>query len=152
MLTGANCQESSEHRGKDTMDTLGDLLTRIRNAALARRPRVVAPWSKIGESVCRLLQKEGYLSGVEVGTTTSSTGSSFAQLELTIAYTEDGEPIVSQITRLSKPGRRQHVRSRHLPRVLQGYGLTIVSTSSGIMTGREAKEKGLGGELLCLVW
>ena len=134
------------------MDTVGDLITRIRNAALARQQLTEAPWSRMSEEVCRLLAQEGYLSKVEVVPDESRRGAAISRLRLTLAYTRRGLPMLSEIKRVSKPGRRRYSRKTGFPRVLGGYGMAIVSTSKGVMTAREALKKGLGGEVLCTVW
>lgn len=134
------------------MDTLGNLITIIKNACLARRERAAAPWSKTSEAICRLLQKEGYLKSTQVIDAKTDRGSSIKNLVIEIAYADSGLPLLTNIKRVSKPGRRQTVRSGKLPRVLQGLGFAIISTPKGIITSLEAKKTKQGGEIICLVW
>jgi small subunit ribosomal protein S8 len=125
-------------------DPISDLLTRIRNGATARRGVVSLPYSKMKQSIAEILKANHYITEVKV---TEAGG--FKSLELTLPT--DPEAITSLI-RVSKPGRRIYVNSHDIPTVLGGRGLVIVSTSSGVMTGREARKQGLGGELICKVW
>jgi small subunit ribosomal protein S8 len=125
-------------------DPIADLLTRIRNASTARRRTVSMPYSKLKEQVAHILQEHGYLSEVSV-----AQDGGFKSLELSL--TGNPEAITSLI-RVSKPGRRVYTSAKDIPLVLGGRGLVIVSTSNGVMTGREARKKGLGGELICKVW
>ncbi len=125
-------------------DSISDLLTRIRNANTAHKRVVVMPHSKLKAQVAEILAQAGFLEGVK---TTEAGG--FKSLEL--ALPANPETITSLI-RVSKPGRRVYTSAQDIPLVLGGRGLVIVSTSSGIMTGRDARKKGLGGELICKVW
>ena len=125
-------------------DPISDMLTRIRNAVTARRSVVVMPDSKIKEAIAVILKKNGYIVDFSV-----SEANGFKSLEVTLP--EDTDTITSLI-RVSKPGRRVYVASTDIPTILGGRGLVIVSTSAGLMTGRDAKRKGLGGELICKVW
>ncbi len=125
-------------------DSIADLLTRIRNAATARKSGVVMPYSKMKEQVARILQANGFLADVTV----TETGG-FKSLELTLS---DDPEVITSLIRVSKPGRRVYVSSKDIPTVLGGRGIVILSTSGGVMTGRDAKKQGLGGELICKVW
>ncbi len=125
-------------------DPISDLLTRIRNAGTARRKVVVMPYSKLKEQVAAILQQNGFIQGIKV-----TTDGGFKSLELSLSA--DPEAITSLI-RVSKPGRRVYTSAKDIPLVLGGRGLVIVSTSGGVMTGRDARKKGLGGELICKVW
>jgi small subunit ribosomal protein S8 len=125
-------------------DPISDLLTRIRNASTARKKMVVMPYSKLKEQVAAILKDNGFIESVNV-----ATDGGFKSLE--ISLTGNPEAITSLI-RVSKPGRRVYTSSQDIPLVLGGRGLVIVSTSSGVMTGRDARKKGLGGELICKVW
>ena len=125
-------------------DSIADLLTRIRNANTARKSHVVMPYSKLKEQVAGILKDSGFIAGVKV---TEAGG--FKSLELELS--PDPEAITS-LVRVSKPGRRVYTSAKDIPLVLGGRGLVIVSTSGGVMTGREARKKGLGGELICKVW
>lgn len=133
------------------MDTIGDLISRIRNGYLARKESIVAPYSRISELICALLVKHGYLFGVTVSDTTTRRGSLVKQLVLTLRYVNNA-PILSGIKRRSSPGRRSYLRTRILPHVLDGEGLAVISTSKGLMTDKEARKDGIGGELLFVVW
>ena len=125
-------------------DPIADLLTRIRNATTARHSDVVMPYSKMKEAIAAILKTSGYIQDVKV-----AEAGGFKSLELKLSA--DRETITSLI-RVSKPGRRVYVGATEIPNVLGGRGLVIMSTSSGLMTGRDARKKGLGGELICKVW
>ncbi len=125
-------------------DSISDLLTRIRNANTARKRLVVMPYSKMKQQVADILVSNGFLENVKV---TADGG--FKSLELTLPV--DQETITSLI-RVSKPGRRVYTSAQDIPLVLGGRGIVIVSTSAGVMTGRQARKQNLGGELICKVW
>ncbi len=125
-------------------DTISDLLTRIRNASTARKRSLVMPYSKMSQKVAEILKDNGFIEGVNIG-----QNGAFKSLELTLS--DDPEKITS-LVRVSKPGRRVYTGAKDIPLVLGGRGIVIVSTSSGVMTGRDARKKGLGGELICKVW
>lgn len=129
------------------MDTLGDLLTRIRNAAMAGKRPVTARWSRAGEQVCKILRDKGYLKSVEI-----KKDGSKRLLVLEIAFGENNQPVINHVKRVSKPGRRIYAAAGKLPKVLRGYGLAVISTPKGIMTDGDARKAGLGGEVLCTVW
>lgn len=126
-------------------DPIGDMLTQIRNALMRRRQNVEIPHSKFRESLAKLLVKEGYL---EKAKNFKESGRPGKMLHLDLSY-ENGEPVISEIRRISRPGQRLYARSGKLPRKFRG--ITIVSTSRGLMTDNQARKKGLGGELLCEV-
>ncbi len=127
-------------------DPIGDMLTRIRNAAMARKKTIELPSSKLKVSVAKILFDEGFLTNVETtGTKPKET------LHLALAY-EGKEPKLAGVKRISKPGLRWYVGKKKIRAVMGGTGMSIVSTPSGVMTGRSAIKKGLGGELLCEVW
>jgi small subunit ribosomal protein S8 len=124
-------------------DPVADLLTRVRNAAVARHETVSIPTSRMKAEVARILRDEGYISGYEQPNA--------RELVLRLKYV--GKlPAVAGLRRISKPGLRVYARKDEMPRVLGGLGVAIVSTSSGLMTGRQAERKGLGGEVLAYVW
>lgn len=125
-------------------DSIADLLTRIRNAHTARRRQVVMPHSKLKEQVAQILKNNGFLEDVKV-----VSGSKFKSLELTLPT---DHTTITSLIRVSKPGRRVYTSAAKIPLVLGGRGIVVVSTSGGIMTGRDARQKGLGGELICKVW
>ncbi len=127
-------------------DPVGDMLTRIRNAAMARKKTVELPSSKLKVSVAKVLFDEGYLTHVEtVGNKPKEI------LQLALAY-EGKEPKLTGIKRISKPGLRWYIGKKKIRAVMGGTGMSIVSTPNGVMTGRMAMKKGIGGELLCEVW
>jgi len=125
-------------------DPVADLLTRVRNAAGARHETVSVPTSRMKAEVARILRDEGFISGYELS-------ANARELVLKMKYI--GKlPAVAGLRRISKPGLRVYARKTEMPRVLGGLGVAIISTSSGLMTGREAERKGLGGEVLAYVW
>jgi small subunit ribosomal protein S8 len=127
-------------------DPIADFLTRLRNAAQANRGDVTAPYSRIKEEIARILKREGYISEFEV-----DTQSKPAQIKVTMRFV-NRTPALTGLKRVSKPGLRKYVGSADIPRVLGGMGVAILSTSRGIITGREARKERIGGELLALVW
>lgn len=127
-------------------DPIGDMLIRIKNAQLARHEQLVLPHSNLKEAVARLLAENGYLEKVEV-----TEQDPQSELVLTLKYVED-LPGITGMERISKPGRRLYAKATQIPHTLNGYGITVVSTSKGVMTGEEARKKNVGGELLCKIW
>lgn len=127
-------------------DPIADMLTRIRNAIAVRKNEVVMPHSKVKEAVATLLKESGFITSVTV--TDVTIGKS---LKVTINR-EDENARITEIVRLSKPGRRYYVGSDQIPTVKRGRGIVIVSTSKGMMTGYQAKQQGVGGELICKVY
>jgi small subunit ribosomal protein S8 len=127
-------------------DPIADMLTRIRNAINVRKIEVVLPHSKLKQAVAELLKKNGFVAEVKV--TDATVGKT-----MKIVINEDGEnATITEIVRLSKPGRREYVGAAEIPTVKRGRGIVIVSTSKGLMTGAEAKKHGVGGELICKVY
>lgn len=126
-------------------DPIADMLTRLRNAAAVRKQEIVLPLSRVKFEIAKILEKEGYLSGVE------TTDAHHGQLKLKMRYTEDG-PAIRDVQRISKPGRRVYAAKAELPRVLNDHGIAVISTSSGLMTNKEARKRGLGGEVVCEVY
>ncbi len=129
------------------MDSIGDLLIRIKNAQGAKRQIVEMPFSKVKLAIAKLLAAEGLVEGVERKGIKPKE-----RLEIKLKYDQDGRPAITQARRVSKPGKRLYGRAKRLKQVKQGYGLAIISTSRGLMTEKEAKKKKLGGEILCEVW
>lgn len=125
------------------MDQIADLLTRIKNASAVNRSEVQVSYSKMKEAILGILKNEGFLSDF---TTEEEEGKKY--LKLTISQTK----VLVHIKRVSKPGRRIYVKNQEIPKPLRGLGTTIVSTSKGVVTGREAAKQGLGGELICEIW
>jgi small subunit ribosomal protein S8 len=126
-------------------DPISDMLTRIRNAGKALLPAVELPHSRMKESVAKILKSEGYVADVAV------EGSKIKKLKIHLKY-QGKKGVIEGLKRVSRPGLRRYVGSTEIPRVLNGMGISIVSTSEGVMTGTQAKKKNLGGELLCYVW
>lgn len=126
------------------IDPLGDMLTRIRNALMRRRTNVVTPASKLRQRVLDVLLEEGYIRGY---TETEDTDG-FKQFEIELKYYE-GAPVISEIKRVSKPGRREYSKARDLPLVQNGLGIAIVSTPKGVMSDAAARAQNVGGEILC---
>lgn len=125
-------------------DSIADMLTRIRNAYGARKERVEIPFSKMKQTIAEILLREGYIQEV-------NTVETPPQLILTLKY-QGKRPAVQSIQRESTPGHRQYCKKDELPNVLNGYGIMIVSTSRGIMTNKEARKLGIGGEIICSVY
>lgn len=129
-----------------TTDPIADMLTRIRNAAAVGKTEVIMPHSKIKQRIAEILVKNGYIVGAK-----SEDKGGFRQLVLDIDQQKSQKNITALI-RVSKPGRRMYAKRDEIPRILGGRGIVIVSTPAGMMTGYEARAKGLGGELICKVW
>jgi small subunit ribosomal protein S8 len=128
-------------------DPIADMLTRIRNASMVQHKQVVIPTSKIKVSIAKILQEEGFIEGYSV-TADKPQGN----LVLRLKYTGRGEPVLTGLERVSKPGKRVYTGHQDIPWVRAGLGISIVSTPKGLMTGRQARRNRLGGELLCNVW
>jgi small subunit ribosomal protein S8 len=130
-------------------DPIADMLTRLRNANVAQHDAVRMPSSKLKEALAAILEREGYISGYAVSDDGSRPGRT---LEVTMKYTSERVPSISGLRRVSKPGLRVYTKADRLPRVLGGLGVAVLSTSHGLMTDREARERRVGGEVLCYVW
>jgi small subunit ribosomal protein S8 len=128
-------------------DPLGDMLTRIRNGQRAHQPVIQSPASKFRTNVLEVLQREGYIRGYSHETVRPGV----AELKIELKYV-DGEPVIREITRVSKPGRRVYSRIDDLPRVYNGLGIAILSTPRGVMSDNEARAANVGGEVLCRVF
>lgn len=129
-----------------TTDPIADMLTRIRNAVLVRKHQVTLPHSKIKESVARLLAESNFIDGVEV------KEEGVGKLLTVKINDEDSNARITEIVRVSKPGRRYYVNAKEIPTVKRGRGVVIVSTSKGLMTGDQARSEKIGGELICKVY
>ena len=129
-------------------DPIADMLTRIRNATLARHERVRVPASRLKKTIAEVLKTEGFVS--EVSEEDGDQGLGF--LTLVLKYGRDRLPAIEGIRRVSRPGRRIYVRAQEIPKVRSGLGIAVLSTSRGIMSDRQARRAGVGGELLCEVW
>ncbi len=143
-----NCRELPNPPGKKIMDLIADFLIRIKNGYLARKKEVVVPYSKLNENLAKILVKEGYLENSQVP---SSDIKSKKELVVTLKY-EGKKPVLTDVVRLSKPGLRVYLKKAKIPLVLGGLGTMIISTPHGLMTGKEARAKGLGGEAVCKLW
>jgi small subunit ribosomal protein S8 len=129
------------------MDRIADMLTRIRNAQTAKIEKVEMPASKALLALAELLKGEGYIGAVK-----AYNHKGHRYLRLTLRYDDEGQPVIQEITRISKSGRRVYVGSDELPRVKNGYGVAVVSTSQGLMTDKKARAANIGGEVLCTVF
>jgi small subunit ribosomal protein S8 len=130
-------------------DPIADMLTRVRNANTAMHDTVRMPSSKLKEALAGILEREGYIEGFSV---TDDPGRPGRVLEITMKYTPERARTISGIRRISKPGLRVYTKADKLPRVLGGLGVAVLSTSQGLMTDREARQRRVGGEILCYVW
>lgn len=131
-------------------DPIADMLSRIRNATQSRHPRVDVPLSRLKVEIARILESEGYIQGFKVLETGGDGGR--PALRVLLKYGPRGERVISGIQRVSRPGRRVYFGRDDVPDVLAGLGTSILTTSRGVMTGREAVKAGVGGEVLCNVW
>ncbi len=128
-------------------DTISDMLTRIRNALMAKKSEVVLPYSNFKHNLARVLMTEGWINHVEVKETAG-----IKNLALLLKYDQEGSPVISGIKRVSKPGQRIYSGRTQIPKVLGGMGTTIISTSRGLMTDKQARQEKVGGEIVCQVW
>lgn len=128
-------------------DPIADMLTRIRNAYMVSHKSLVMPYSKFKKEVAKVLKEEGYISSFEE----FEDENKHKNLKIKLRYVND-KKVVSGLKRISKPGLRVYVNHKDLPRVLGGLGIAIISTSTGVMTDRQARYKGVGGEVVCYVW
>jgi len=130
-------------------DPIADMLTCIRNAVRIERPRVEMPLSKVKCGLAEVLKREGYIWDWREE---HEEGAPSKQLSIELKYGPNGEKVITGVERISRPGRRVYFRSTEVPPVLGGLGTSILTTSRGVMTGREARREGVGGEVLCNVW
>ncbi len=128
-------------------DPIADMLTRIRNANKAMHERAEMPTSRMKEEIARILKEEGYIRDYRV-----QKGESFDTLVVELKFGRNRERVITDLKRVSRPGRRVYARKDRLPRVLGGMGTAILSTSSGLITSRTAEQRGIGGEVVCFVW
>lgn len=128
-------------------DPIADMLTRIRNANLALHDSVEMPGSKLKGEIARVLREEGYITDYELREARVGT-----ELVVRLKYSRDRRRVISGLDRISKPGRRVYADRTTVPRVLGGMGISVLSTSQGVITGHEARRRGVGGEVLCSVW
>jgi small subunit ribosomal protein S8 len=128
-------------------DPIADMLSRIRNANKAMHDRAEMPTSRMKEEIARILKEEGYIRDFRV-----EKGESFDSLVIDLKFGRNRERVITDLKRVSRPGRRVYARKDRLPRVLGGMGTAILSTSSGLITSRTAEQRGIGGEVVCFVW
>lgn len=128
-------------------DPIADFLTRIRNAHQAKHDRLDAPASKVRLELCRILKEQGFIVDYEV-----IDGSPLDDIRVQLAYHDDGEPAIQHMSRVSRGGRRVYRGAKELKPVLAGIGVEIISTSQGLLTDQQARERGIGGEVLCEIW
>ncbi|MCX6388882.1 MAG: 30S ribosomal protein S8 [Solirubrobacterales bacterium] len=131
-------------------DPIADLLTRVRNGANAQHHDVLVPASGLKAEVARILTEQGYIESVTKEP--APEGEAGERLRLVLKYTENRDPVITGIRRVSRPGRRYYVDHDHIPKVQGGLGTAIISTSHGVMTGHEARRAGIGGEVVAHVW
>lgn len=127
-------------------DPIADMLSRIRNAIIADHKELVVPYSKIKTEIARVLREEGYVQDYEITEENKRKG-----IRIKLKYLKNGTSVITDIKRVSKPSRRTYVDKENIPRVVAGMGISILSTSHGVMTGAAARQKGVGGELLCTI-
>jgi small subunit ribosomal protein S8 len=128
-------------------DPIADMLTRIRNANLARHEHVLVPASKLKLEIAKVLKAQGYIQKYDL-----VDDKRHGQLRVHLRYSEDRDPVITGLRRISKPGLRTYVDAHHIPRVMGGLGVAVLSTSRGVLTDREARRRRVGGEVLCYVW
>jgi small subunit ribosomal protein S8 len=131
-------------------DPVADFLTRLRNAAKAQHHDVTIPSSKLKRELARILKEEGYIEGFEL--VPPGPGQPSEAITVTLKYTDQRKPVITGMKRVSRPGQRTYVDHAHIPRIQGGMGTAIISTSSGVMTGHNARLKGVGGEVVATVW
>ena len=127
-------------------DPIADMLTRIRNGLLVQKSEVIVPHSRVKFELAKILEKRGWVAGAE------KIEENFGQIKITLKYNNKKEPAITFLKRVSRPGRRVYAPKDKLPIVLNNYGEAIISTSQGIMSSKEAKKKGVGGEIICEVY
>ncbi|MGM0596860.1 MAG: 30S ribosomal protein S8 [Myxococcota bacterium] len=128
-------------------DPIADFLTRIRNGISAQKIRVKAPYSKLKVNIATVLKKEGYIKDFKI-----DKGKPFRNIVIELKYGNKNKPAIEGIKRVSRPGQRIYSNKDELPRVRQGLGITIITTSKGVMTDKDARQNNIGGELVCTVW
>jgi small subunit ribosomal protein S8 len=130
-----------------TSDPIADMLTRVRNAMMARHAKVDVPSSKVKLEIARILKEEGYILNFKL-----AEEGARKTIKIYLKYTPANQPVISRLERVSKPGCRVYVGKTDIPRVLGGLGINILTTPKGVMTGSSARKTGVGGEVLCQVW
>jgi small subunit ribosomal protein S8 len=134
-------------------DPVADFLTRLRNAAKAQHHDVAIPSSKLKRELARILKEQGYIDAFKIDAPgAGGNDTPNERITVTLKYTDDRKPVISGIQRVSRPGQRTYVDHAHIPRIQGGMGTAIISTSKGVMTGHEARQQGVGGEVVARVW
>jgi len=141
-------------------DPIADMLTRIRNAQMVKKTEVVLPYSKLKLAILEVLKESGWIGGVEVIEAVSGKGkknkkdifSSFTRIKVDIVYKENGQPKITKLNRISKPGHRIYVSHEEIPQVLNGWGMSVISTSKGLLSDKKARTEKVGGEIICEVY
>lgn len=128
-------------------DSIADMLSRIRNAIMVKKKYVDIPYSKMKAEIARILYKEGFINNFEIDKDVWPP-----RITIYLKYTEEGAPVIKELKRISKPGRRVYTSVSYIPKVKGGLGVAILSTSKGILTDKEAREKNVGGELICTIF
>lgn len=131
----------------NTTDPIADMLTRIRNATRSHHPKVEMPGSRLKAEIAKILKEEGYISSYKL-----SDDSRKKTLRITLKYGQDGQPMISNLVRVSRPGRRVYASRTEIPSVLGGLGNSVLTTPRGVMTGKRARKTGVGGEVLLEIW
>lgn len=142
------------------IDPIADMLTRIRNASLIKKSEIVLPMSKIKYEIAKILEHEGWIQKatvvksdiITVKDNKRNKVNSFDKLKIVLKYKKSGRPVIASLKRISKSGLRVYVNKKELPTVLNNFGIAIISTSSGLMTNKEAKRKNIGGEIICEIY
>lgn len=138
------------------IDPIADMLTRIRNASIIKKADIVLPTSKIKYNIAKILEKEGFINKAEIikggQDLQKNKSSKFDQIRLVLKYNTNGEPKISSLKRISKPGRKVYIGKEDIPTVLNGFGFAIISTSKGMMTNMEARKNKIGGEFICEIY
>jgi small subunit ribosomal protein S8 len=131
-------------------DPIADFMTRLRNAAKAQHQDVLIPSSKLKRELARILKEQGYIEGYEIQPPAAEHPGE--HISIMLKYTAERKPVIAGIERVSRPGRRSYVDHAHIPRIQGGMGTAIISTSKGVMTGHQARQEGVGGEVVARVW
>jgi small subunit ribosomal protein S8 len=136
-----------------TTDPIADMLTRIRNASSIGKQETVVPMSKVKHEVAKVLERENWVQKVEVEEVNGrKKGVTFNQLKISLRYKKSGKSVINSLQKVSRPGLKVYVGKNELPKVLNDFGMAVISTPQGVMTNKEAREKGVGGEVLCKIY
>lgn len=133
-------------------DPISDMLTRIRNASMVKKSEVVVPMSKLKFEIAQILKRKGLVNDVQVLNQDTKKAATFGEMKISLKYKKDGASAISSIKRISKPGLRVYAKKDNLPKVLNNLGFAIMSTPRGLMTNKEARKDGLGGEVICEIY